>query len=454
MTPLADLARSMYGAAVAAMAPAILMRQIEFLPAGVSFAEADLVPTGRLVVVALGKAAPGLAAAFLHRCERTPDDVFILAPDGVPIPADVTPYVRCASHPAPDARGEDTTRELLDLVAGLDAQDGVALLLSGGASALLALPLPGVDRERAAALTVRLLATGARIDELNAVRKHLFAAVGGRLAAACPAPIVTFALSDVPGDDLSVIASGPTVADPTTFADAAAVLRRHRLVEEFPDIAGVLDAGERGAIPESPKPGDDRLSRAAARILGSSRQALAAAAAVAEDAGFAVCHLTRTLRGEARAVGETLGLLAGSLASSAPVALLAAGETTVTVRGRGLGGRNLEVALAAACALAGVPERCVLAAGTDGVDGSSPAAGAVVDGATLDRAALRGRDATLALADNDSWGFFDGAPEAIVTGPSGTNVADVAFVLAAGGRTDVLAAAAAAGLHAITVRIG
>jgi glycerate 2-kinase len=444
----------MFGAAVAAVQPATLMRRVEFVPAGVSFAGADIVPAGRLVVMAVGKAAPGMAAAFLRRSERQPDEIFALAPDGVPTPKRIAPYVRYARHPVPDARGEEATRALLDLVAGLAPADGVVLLLSGGASALLAQPLPGVDREQAAALTRALLHTGARIDELNAVRKHLFAALGGRLAAVCPAPVLTLAVSDVPGDDLAVIASGPTVPDPTTFAVAAAVLRRRCVGAEFPEIAEYLAAGERGMLPESPKPGDPRLAAAHTHLLGGSREALAAATAVAADAGFTVHVLTRQLSGEARAFGETLGSMAGAISSGEPVALLAAGETTVTVRGHGTGGRNLEVALAAACALAGVPERCILAAGTDGVDGISPAAGAVVDGDTVGRAVARGRDAVLALAENDSWRFFSGLPEAIVTGPTGANVADLAFILAAGGRTDFLAAAAAADLRVPTFPIG
>ena len=450
MTPLSDLARSMFGAAVAAVQPGTLMRRVEFLPAGVSFAGAHLAPAGRLAVVAVGKSAPGMAAAFLHRCERPPDEMFILAPDGVPTPDRIAPHVRFARHPVPDARGEDATRELLDLVAGLDAADGVVLLLSGGASALLAQPLPGVDRERAAAATRALMRAGARIDELNAVRKHLFAALGGRLAAACPAPVLTLAVSDVPGDDLAVIASGPTVPDPTTFAPPAAGRRRRGGAAVSLDIGETPAAGVAGDVPESPKPGDPRLAAAATHLLGSSNEALAAAAAVAADAGFTTRVLTRELRGEARAVGDTLGAMANAISSGEPVALLAAGETTVAVRGHGSGGRNLEVALAAACALAGVPERCILAAGTDGVDGASPAAGAVVDGNTIGRAVARGRDAALALAENDSWGFFSGLPEAIVTGPTGANVADLAFILAAGGRTDFLAAARTAHLPAPT----
>jgi glycerate-2-kinase len=432
----------MYGAAVTAVQPGSLMRRVELGPAGVSFAGTHLVPAGRLVAVALGKGAPGLAAAFLHRAERQPDELFVLAPDGVPANERVAPHVRRATHPTPDARGEAATAELLDLVAGLNRTDGVVVLLSGGASALLAAPLPGVERERAAALTRALLLAGARIDELNTVRKHLFAAVGGRLAAACPARMLTLALSDVPGDDLAVIASGPTVADPTTCADAAAVLRRHGLAERFPDVAAFLAGG--GA--ESPKPGDPRLAASAVHLLGSSREALVAAAETARAAGFATYVLTRTFRGEARAFGETFGALAATLGGGEPVALLAAGETTVTVRGDGVGGRSLEVALGAACALAGVPERCVLAAGSDGVDGAAPAAGAVVDGDTVANAAARGRDATLALAANDSWGFFAGMEEAIVTGPTGTNVADLAFALAAGGHPELLAAARAAEL--------
>jgi glycerate-2-kinase len=449
VTPLSDLARSMFGAAVTAVQPASLMRRVEFVPAGVSFADFDLVPSGRLVVVALGKAAPGLAAAFLHRSERHPDTVFVLAPEDAPAPERVRDQVRRARHPAPDARGEAATRELLDLLAGLDRSDGVVVLLSGGSSALLGLPLPGVERERAAAVTRALLLAGARIGELNVVRKHLFAALGGRLAAACPARVLTLALSDVPGDDLAVVGSGPTVADPSTCADAAAVLHRFGLAAEFPEIAAFLDAGV-----ESPKPGDPRLSGAAAHLLGGSREALAAAAAAAASAGFAPRVLTREFCGEAWALGDVLGALARTISSGEPVALLAAGETTVSVRGAGIGGRNLEVALAAARALAGIPERCILAAGTDGIDGASPAAGAVVDGDTIGRAVARGRDATLALAENDSWGFFSGLPEAIVTGPSGTNVADLAFILAAGSRADFLAAAATARLTAPTIPVG
>jgi glycerate 2-kinase len=431
VTPLAEVARSMFAAAVAAVRPAGLMRRLTFTERGVAFEGASLAPSGRLVLAALGKAAPGLAEAFLHSAKRRPDVVFVLAPDAVPVADELLAVTRRASHPLPDERGETGTAELLSLLASLSPADGVVLLLSGGGSALLAKPLGGVRRTEVTALTGALLAAGADIHELNAVRKHLLAAAGGRLAAACPASLLTLALSDVPGDDLATIASGPTVGDPTTFAQALVVLTRRQLTERFPDATAFLQRGASGELPESPKPGDAALSRSRVKLLGSSREALAAAARAAREAGFAPLELTRTMHGEARELGGCLAALAAAGKGDA-TALLLAGETTVTVRGRGCGGRNLEVALGAALAMAGLPERCVLAAGTDGVDGAAPAAGAVVDGNTVDRGLRRGRNAAAALADNDSWGFFAGLEEAVVTGPTGTNVADLAFVLVPG----------------------
>jgi len=424
----------MFAAAVDAVRPAALLRRVEALPDGVRFGDVALRPAGRFVLVALGKAAPGLAASFLATTRRQPDTVFVLTPDGVAAPPSLAPHLRRAAHPTPDQRGVAATRELLALLAGLRAEDGVLLLLSGGASALLAAPLPGVELGTVATLSRSLMHTGAPIRELNVVRKHLLAAAGGRLAASCPAPVLALVLSDVPGDDLSLIASGPTVADPSTCSDALTVLARRGLLDAFPAVAAFLREG--GA--ESPKPGDPRLQRATTALLGSSADALAAAGAVATEAGFRVVRLTRTLRGEAREVGRTLATLARAAAGGDPVALLAAGETTVHVVGAGCGGRNLELALAAAVELAGTDGICLLAGGSDGVDGSSPAAGAVVDGSTVHRGARRGLDALARLHDNDSWGFFAGSDEAIVTGPTGTNVADVVFVLCAGAPVQML----------------
>ncbi len=440
MNALVELARSMFAAAVAAVSPEAAIRRIAFAPDGVGFGDAELRPPGKLRLVAVGKAAPGLAAAFLRRCRRPPDSVFVLAPDGVPVPPSVARFTRLARHPLPDARGAAATAELLAELAATAPADGVVLLVSGGSSSLLAHTLPGVPCELLAPLTSALLAAGAPIAELNAVRKHLLAAAGGRLAARTPAQVLALVVSDVPGDDLSAVASGPTVADATTFSDAAAVLDRRGVAASFPEVAALFAAGARGAHPESLKPDDPGLARARTVLLATGADALAGARDAAERSGFRACEVTRTLRGEAREVGATLAATACAFAPGEAVALLFAGETTVTVRGAGCGGRNLELALAAACALAGIEERCVLAAATDGVDGSSPAAGAVIDGGTLARAAARGRDARAALADNDAWGFFEGLPEAIVTGPTGTNVADVAFVLAAGGVPDFIAA--------------
>lgn len=429
MTPIATVARAMFAAAVSAVQPDRALRRLAFAGDGVSLGDVEVRPPGRLVLLALGKAAPGLATGFVRRARRLPDSVFALAPDGVEADAAVAPFVRRASHPTPDARGEEATRELLALLSSLSPADGVVLLLSGGASSLLALPLPGVARERVTAVTGALLAAGATIRELNTLRKHLLAATGGRLAAACAAPLLTLALSDVPGDDLATIASGPSVPDETTNADARQVLARRGVAATFADLDAYLAARD-AAGQESVKPGDPRLARSHAAVLAGSAEALAAAGEVARDAGLNPVILTRRLRGEAREVGTALAALARTTSEGA--ALLLAGETTVTVRGGGRGGRNLEVALAAAVGLPEGGPACVLAAGTDGVDGSSPAAGAVVDGGTVTRGAQRGRNAAEDLAANDSWGFFADAEEAILTGPTGTNVADVAFVLGMG----------------------
>ena len=432
MSPLTELARSMFAAAIAAVQPEVLISRLEFSPQGVAFEDARCLPVGRLVLVACGKAAAGMAGAFLRRAIRQPDQIFVLVPEGVPVPETLALHTRRASHPHASDAGVDATGELLDLLSRLSPQDGVVLLLSGGASALLAAPLPGITSTDAHAVTTALLRAGAPVQQLNAVRKHLFAALGGRLAAATAAHVLTLALSDVPGDDLSTIASGPTVADPTTCADALGILATYNMRSAFPGLIRAIEEGDRSAHLESPKLGDARLARAQSVLLGSSREALAAAGATASEAGFGVLTVTRSLRGEARALGFTLAELATCMANGTPLVCLLAGESTVRVQGEGRGGRNLELALAAATGLAGVSERCILAAASDGVDGVSPAAGAVVDGSTLARAVRHGRNPEDALHRNDSWGFFSGLPESIVTGPTGTNVADLVFVVAAG----------------------
>ena len=299
MTPLADVARSAFRAAIGAVQPAALVRQLHFSERGFAFRDETVEPAGRLVLIALGKAAPGLAAAFLKRARRAPDSVFVLAPHGVPGPDTLAPHLHRGGHPLPDAAGERSCGELLETVRSLSFTDTAVVLLSGGASALLAAPLPGIEREEVVAVTRALMRAGAGIGELNTVRKHLLAAAGGRLAAACPARMLTLALSDVVGDDLATIASGPTVADPTTFADAQQVMERRGLVEAFPRVAAFLRDGAAGRAAESAKPGDASLARSRAHLLGTSRDALEAAAYAARAEGFTAAVVSRRVRGEA-----------------------------------------------------------------------------------------------------------------------------------------------------------
>lgn len=345
-----------------------------------------------------------------------------------------------ASHPVPDARGEAGAARMLQLCEEADERTLVVLLLSGGASALLPAPAEGLTLADLQATTDVLLASGAAIDEVNAVRKHISRVKGGQLAAAAwPATLETLVLSDVVGDPLTAIASGPTVADPTTFADCLAICDRYGVTDKLPERVAARLRGVDAT--DTPKPGDARLSRSRARIIGSNAVAVAAAADEARRRGYAPLVLSTTVEGEAREVARVLCAVARECAStgrpvSPPACVIVGGETTVTLRGGGRGGRNQEMALAAAVELARAPpaERSVvfLAGGTDGTDGPTHAAGGVVDAGTVARAARRGADAAAALADNDSHGFFTAAGEGfVVTGPTGTNVADVAVVLVA-----------------------
>jgi glycerate-2-kinase len=391
----------------------------------------------RLVVAAAGKAAAemaaGLEAAAGARIARgwlVTRDGHAGAAGGLP-PARWT--VREAGHPVPDARSEAAARELLALAAGTGPGDVLLVLLSGGASALLACPLPGLSRADLAAATQALLGSGAAIDEVNTVRKHLVEVAGGRLALAAGARhIEVLAISDVPGDRPDVIGSGPCAPDPTTFADALAVLARRGLGAAFPAAARAqLAAGARGERPESPKPGDAAFARVRTTLLADNRVALAAAAAEARRRGLAALTLPGTLRGEAREAGRRLAALAVASRPRVPTVLLAGGETTVTLEasgGNGRGGRSQELALAAALALAGSAGITLLAAGTDGSDGPTDAAGACVDGGTTARAAARGLDAQAALGCHDSHSFFRAAGGLVQTGPTGTNVMDLALV--------------------------
>ena len=338
-----------------------------------------------------------------------------------------------AAHPVPDASGEAAARRILGMVQGLGPDDLVLALISGGGSALLSLPAPGLTLADKQAINAALLRSGAPIGEMNCVRKHLSAIKGGRLAAAAdPARVLTLVISDVPNDDLSVIASGPTVPDSTTFAEARAILAKYGITSP----AAVIEHLER-AQDETPKPGDPRLARAETVMIATPQMSLEAAAEVARRAGVTPLILGDAIEGEAREVGKVMAGIARQAAlrgqpARPPCVLISGGETTVTVRGSGRGGRNVEFLLSLAVEFDGLPGVFAVAGDTDGVDGAEEVAGALITPDTLARAAARGVQAKERLADNDGHGFFEALGDQIVTGPTLTNVNDFRAILIAG----------------------
>jgi glycerate 2-kinase len=330
-----------------------------------------------------------------------------------------------AAHPVPDAAGEAAARRMLQFVDGLTADDLVLCLISGGGSSLLPLALPGLTLADKQALNRALLASGASISEMNCVRRHLSAIKGGRLAAAChPARVLNLVLSDVPGDDPIDIASGPTVADPSTCADAMGILKRYK-IDVPPRALDLLESGEG----ETLKPGDARLPAIETRFIATPQMALEAAAAVARQAGLAPFILGDAIEGEAREVAKVMAAIALQVARRgqpvpAPCVLLCGGETTVTVRGSRRGGRNVEFLLALGIALDAEPGIHAIAGDTDGVDGQEEIAGAVLTPDTLARAWAQGLNPRERLDDNDGHGFFEALGDSVVTGPTLTNVND------------------------------
>jgi hydroxypyruvate reductase len=340
-------------------------------------------------------------------------------------------------HPVPDAAGVDGARRIAALAADATAADLVICLISGGASALLPLPAEPITLDENQETTRLLLACGATIHEINAVRKHLSAIKGGQLARfAAPARVVALLLSDVIGDPLDVIGSGPTAPDESTFATAWGVIEKYGLPDRIPAVTRHrLEAGMLGELEETPKPGDPCFRRVQNLVVGSNRLAVDAAARGARQRGYKPVVLSTLIEGETRDIASMhAAILKESLASGRParppLCLISGGETTVTLRGDGLGGRNMEFALACALALDGVAGALALSAGTDGTDGPTDAAGALADGRTLARARALGLDAAAALARNDSYDFFDALGDLIKTGPTGTNVMDVHLLLA------------------------
>lgn len=342
-----------------------------------------------------------------------------------------------AGHPIPDERGIAAAAQIAAMLHGLTPRDLVIALISGGGSALLTLPAPGVSLTDLQTLTGALLACGASIGAINTLRKHLDMLKGGGLARlAHPAALVTLILSDVVGNPLASIASGPTVADPSTFADALAVLERHQLMSSAPPaIVAHLRQGRAGALPETLKAGDVRLAGVSNVLVGDNRQAATAALTAARALGFHALLLTTALEGEARDAGRFLAAMLREVDASGnplprPACLIIGGETTVTLRGAGHGGRNQELALAAAPLLAGLPDVALVALATDGGDGPTDAAGAVVTGATAERARALGLDLAAHLARNDAYPCFAALDDLLRPGPTGTNVNDLTFLFA------------------------
>jgi hydroxypyruvate reductase len=417
------LLRDLFDAAVAAVDPA------RCLPAWLP-ALADL-PKGRTVVIGAGKAAAAMARAVEDhwRGDSAQLSGLVVTRYGHGAPTRRIEVVE-ASHPAPDAAGQVAAARILDAVRGLTADDLVLVLLSGGGSALLAAPMAGITLEQKRAVTRALLACGASIGEINCVRKHLSAIKGGRLAqAAAPARVLTLAISDVPGDDLSTIASGPTVPDPTTCADALEIVDRYAI--ELPAVAReALLSG----VAETPKADAEGFSRGESHIIATAQAALAAAAELARARGIVPLVLGDAIEGEAREAARVLGGIALSAAAhgvplAGPCVLISGGETTVTVRGPGRGGRNAEFMLGLALALGGHSRISAIACDTDGIDGSEHNAGALLLPDTSRRAAAAGIDLRASLAQNDAFSVFAALDDLVVTGPTRTNVNDFRAIL-------------------------
>lgn len=383
---------------------------------------------GKLIVIGAGKASAAMARA-VEQHWNGPLSGLVVTRYGYAVPCRRIEIVE-AAHPVPDEAGLRAAQRMLALVRDLGPDDTVLCLISGGGSALLPLPLEGITLEDEQAVNRALLRCGATIGEMNCVRRHLSAIKGGRLAAAChPARVLTLLISDVPGDQPCNIASGPTVADPSTCAEALAIVRRYGI--DLPEaVRAVLESG-RG---ESVKPGDPRLANCETRMIATPQMALEAAAAVAREAGIAAHILGNAIEGEARDVGKTMAGIARQVADHGqpfrpPCVLLSGGETTVTVRGRGRGGRNVEFLLALALALEGRAGVHAIAGDTDGVDGQEEIAGALLAPDTLERAWQRGIHPADALQDNDGHGFFEALGDSVITGPTLTNVNDFRAIL-------------------------
>lgn len=414
-------------------AGAAVTRELSVSPDGLSVCGFALSGNSKLIVVAIGKAAAPMAAAVVAGAGERIRAGVVVSKDGHCEGYDLTGFeVFESGHPVPDARGEAAASRVLELVASANPDDLLLVLLSGGASSLVSLAPKEIDGKELAATNSLLLESGADIRELNAVRKHLSLISGGRLARAAAAKqIAVLAVSDVAGDRLDVIGSGPCAPDPSRYRDALEVLERRSLIQRVPaNVLGYLTQGDKGAHPESPKPGEPVFAGVRHRVVASNADARRAAAAEAGSLGARVVSLGECIRAEASSVGRRIAALSATLNCSQTVCLIAGGESVVQLRGRGMGGRNQELALAAAIEFdrLGADGPVLLAAGTDGSDGPTSAAGAWADAGTVERGRRCGLDAHRALADNDSHTFYRGESGLIETGPTGTNVMDLVLV--------------------------
>lgn len=390
-------------------------------------------PQAAVHVVAVGKAATGMFEVFAAAPPFTIARAVVIAPGRPEGWTSAAAFVE-AGHPFATAGSVMAARLALAIAADVPAEGRLVCLLSGGASALMAAPLPGLTLEAKQAAVAHVMTGGADITALNAVRKHLSLVKGGRLAASCRGAVVTYAISDVVGDDLSVIGSGPCVPDGSTWRDAAEAVRRFGGWDGLgPEVQGIIEAGLRGEVADTPGADDPRLARATAEVIGGRRQAMDGVARAAAARGYTPVVLESAVQGEARLSARAwwASAVAAVAGAGRPMAIISSGETTVHVRGHGRGGRNQEFALALVDAVAADGAGMVLASvGSDGIDGPTDAAGALVDAGTRARAAAHGLETGTALDANDSFAFFAAAGDLVMTGPTGTNVGDLQVLLA------------------------
>ena len=438
LTQLRRDARTIFDAGLRAVDPAELVKRELRRPRDmleVAGRHYDLAKYRRLYVVGAGKASARMASAVEDIADGSLHGGIVIVKYGHSVPLNKIKVI-AAGHPVPDEAGANATREIIAALSQAKKDDLILCLLSGGGSALLSYPADNLSLEDKQTMTRLLLDCGAKIQEINAIRKHLSRVKGGRLAQlASPATIVSLILSDVVGDHIESIASGPTAPDGTTFSDCWRIIERYGLIGQIPTtVRDFLKQGVQGKIAETPKPGDRLFEKVQNVIVGNNRTALLAAEHQAEALGYHTLILSSFIEGEAREAALFHSAIAKEIIStdnpvSRPACVISGGETTVTIRSDGRGGRNQEFALAAAIEIDGTEGVAILSGGTDGTDGPTDAAGGIVDGTTIKRAKNRGLEANYYLNRNDSYRFLQAAGDLLVTGPTFTNVMDLRLVL-------------------------